>query len=733
MKTKFLLLMTLVMVAFQGWTAPVDLKKAQMVAQNFTINSGNLYASTVGGGISLAYTQQSERVKDEPVFYVFNTGNGFIIVSGDDRADDILAYGEGKFDINDIPDGMKFMLGMYKEQIDYLFSHPNLNVEKVSLASQSLNATSVAKLLNTTWDQTIPYCKQCPVIGSYYCPTGCAATALAQIMYYWRYPTNAPSLSAYTTRSRGIKVGALSSRTISWGNMLSKYNYDPTGKTTNYNETQANAIAWLMRYVGQAEQMDYNTIDQGGSGASDYDVLAAAKKFGYNSNAQVVNKTSAYTDAKWASMIQTELLAKRPVYYGGSHKKSDGTYAGHAFVLDGYNASTNKYHINWGANGYCDGYFSLNAFKDGNNYTYNYYQAMITDLRPMTILSINPNPVAFNSKTVGKTYTASISIKGYHLTGNLSLKLSGSSMFSINKTTISKSAATGSTTVTVTYKPTSAGTHNATITISGGGLTTNKTISLKGTAVKRVITVTPEIVSFFKVPKGTTVKKTFKVTATNLTGPLSVSLTDATGMFSINKSSITATQAANGYTVSVYFTATKLGIHTAYITINGGDALESKKITLKGSCVKNLGPTNEVMGRFDNGLVTNSINSFVVTGGNDNGNGNGTSVMAPNSSLTDDELAFDGSINVEGQNTTESPMVQNIATGLSELARDVKIYAVGRDIVIETPVEQSSIVSDIAGHARRVNLQAGRNVIPAGGNGVHIVRVGEKSAKLMLR
>ena len=75
----------------------------------------------------------------------------------------------------------------------------------------------------------------------------------------------------------------------------------------------------------------------------------------------------------------------------------------------------------------------------------------------------------------------------------------------------------------------------------------------------------------------------------------------------------------------------------------------------------------------------------------------------------------------------------NIIAGIGELARDVKIYAEGQDIVIETPVEQSAIVSDIAGHARRVNLQAGRNVIPAGGNGVHIVRVGEKSAKLMLR
>ena len=98
--------------------------------------------------------------------------------------------------------------------------------------------------------------------------------------------------------------------------------------------------------------------------------------------------------------------------------------------------------------------------------------------------------------------------------------------------------------------------------------------------------------------------------------------------------------------------------------------------------------------------------------------------------LPDDE-ADDERYGRELQTTQD--VFGNSAADVNELAGDVKIYAEGQDIVIETPVEQSAIVSDIAGHARRVNLQAGRNVIPAGSNGVHIVRVGEKSAKLMLR
>mgnify|MGYP002625079300 CR=1 FL=1 len=75
----------------------------------------------------------------------------------------------------------------------------------------------------------------------------------------------------------------------------------------------------------------------------------------------------------------------------------------------------------------------------------------------------------------------------------------------------------------------------------------------------------------------------------------------------------------------------------------------------------------------------------------------------------------------------------NGSTSVQEINNESRIYAEGNDIVIETPVEGTALVSDAMGRARRVNLQAGRNVIPAGASGIHIVRVGDKTAKLMLR
>lgn len=75
----------------------------------------------------------------------------------------------------------------------------------------------------------------------------------------------------------------------------------------------------------------------------------------------------------------------------------------------------------------------------------------------------------------------------------------------------------------------------------------------------------------------------------------------------------------------------------------------------------------------------------------------------------------------------------NAVTGVEELSMSARVYADGQNIVIESPVEQSAIISDISGRAQRVNLMAGINVIPASTSGIHIVRVGEKTVKVMLR
>ena len=688
MKQRFIFLMAVVLLAIQGWAAPVDLSKAQAVAQNFARANGHFLASS-GSGLKLAYAEQSGKVKNQPVFYVFNTSGSYVIVAGDDRAEDVLAYGDGMFDINDIPCGMRSMLNIYKEEIEFLQTHPKMTVEKYSQGTPSFMATSVSPLISTTWGQGSPYYNYCPKYKGNYCATGCVATAMAQIMQFWKYPSTAPAMSAYTTSKLGISVPALSSKTLSY---------------TKSND----AIAWIMRYAGHAVSMDYAPASEGGSGA----VPTAARnafvnKFNFSSSAYFYNKSNC-TNSTWNSKLKTELNAGHPVYYRAVDDNGNG---GHAFIIDGYNAS-GLYHINWGWNGSNNGYFALNSFNT-SGCKFNSDQRMIVDLRPKTTISCSPSSWTITNGTVNKTATKTFKITLTNYVGDPTVTLAGATnVFKITKKTVTKSGNKCIITVTVTYKPLVESTTTATLTISNGGLTASETISLKGTAKIRTITVSPTTLAFGNVTKGKTVSKTFKVTGKNLNGPLTVKLTDITGMFSINKTTITVAQATSGATVTVTFSPTAIGVQVAKVTISGGDAESIKTVNLKGTGVKSGGgvtPTPTALTGLDlekvpiTEEITNLVDQETTKDGG--GSGYGGELMAPRHDNTD----------------------------VKELSVNINIFAEDQSIIIESDTEHLALISDLAGHVQHVKLQAGRNEIPVNSSGMYIVRVGEKTAKLMLR
>ncbi len=74
-------------------------------------------------------------------------------------------------------------------------------------------------------------------------------------------------------------------------------------------------------------------------------------------------------------------------------------------------------------------------------------------------------------------------IKGANITENLTLTISGSSYFTVSKSSITADAAMSGATVTITYAPLATGSHTATLTI-GGGLRTAVTVSLYGNAAE---------------------------------------------------------------------------------------------------------------------------------------------------------------------------------------------------------------------------------------------------------
>ena len=163
---------------------PVSVEKAKSEAASFLVrHPGASRAQSVQPSLTLAYTARSQAQQQNAAFYVFNKGQqaGYIVVAGDDRVPAVLGYADaGAFDYANIPDNMKAFLNEYARQIEYLRSHPAME----NNAKVDTYTTSVSPLLkNITWNQTKPYNNKCP--NDY--PTGCVATAMGQVMYYYRY------------------------------------------------------------------------------------------------------------------------------------------------------------------------------------------------------------------------------------------------------------------------------------------------------------------------------------------------------------------------------------------------------------------------------------------------------------------------------------------------------------------------------------------------------------------
>ena len=314
----------------------------------------------------------------------------------------------------------------------------------------------------------------------------------------------------------------------------------------------------------------------------------------------------------------------------------------------------------------------------------------ITVIGKCATITTSVSSLDFGTVVKDKETSRSFWVKGAYLTGNLTLS-SSSSYFKVSPTTITAAEAATGKTVTVTYNPTVKGTHNATITISGGNAAT-KLVNMTGKSVVPVITTSTSSLNFTGKES-----KQFKVTGTDLTGNLSLYITGSGSQyFTLSKSSITASAATGGVTVSVLCNApSSISSATAKVVIYGGDAVP-KSIDLNYNQNQPL-----------------AVNSVQPGGESGNGDENGN-----------EEFSNGGSLDV----------MNGLATSVNEMSmKDVKIFAEGKHFIIESPVEQRAIISDIEGRAKTVNLQVGRNEIPINASGIYIVRIREKTTKLIIK
>lgn len=424
-KQIFICLMLFSVVSLYGKN--VDVNTAKQIATNF------LKSKMISGNIELVHVQNAAiNGNTTPCYYVFNVENsGFIMVSADDCVRPVLGYStNGIFDFATIPVNMKTFIQNYQDQISYLIDNniegtPEILQEWISLKEGNIvakNNLSVIQILSSIWNQDDPYNNECPedVSGpNGHVYAGCVATAMAQIINYWKYPSTGYGNHSYNHSTYGTIFADFENTT---------YNYSlmPDAITSSSPQAQIDQVATLTFHCAVSVDMDFSPS---GSGAYTEDAAAALRMyFGYPSSTKHYYRAS-YDDATWLNMLKTELEAGRPLLYHGSGS------TGHAFVCDGFD-ETDYFHFNWGWGGYLDGYFSINAMNPGGE-SFNQNQGAIMGIQGETPSNCespsNLQVTVSNGNTMNLTWTPPVSVENprYKIYINSLIKYSNEPSFTI--------------------------------------------------------------------------------------------------------------------------------------------------------------------------------------------------------------------------------------------------------------------------------------------------------------
>jgi len=351
------------------WAAVITASQAQQVAQRFM-------SSHAKPAARLKLVQQAQTIKSSSMtpYYVFNVDRvdgGYVIVAGDDRVPPVLGYSDtGTFDTQDLPMAMQDWLDGFAAQIASLD-------DGAKVAAHIGAVAPIEPMVSAVWSQGAPYNMMLPVLSSgSNASVGCVATAMAQVMHYWKWPKRPyMTIPAYVSETLKFDMPALPPVDFNWDVM------QVTHLTDDLNSASAQAVAQLSLYCAQAVKMDYQNSS---SSASAMDIpMSMFMYFDYSAAAKYIQRRF-YTTQQWEQLVLDELLAKRPVIYRG--RKVSG---GHAFICDGYDGN-GMFHFNWGWNGKSNGYFLLSVLNPdlqgtgsaSGTYGYVLDQAIVSGLEP---------------------------------------------------------------------------------------------------------------------------------------------------------------------------------------------------------------------------------------------------------------------------------------------------------------------------------------------------------------
>jgi len=310
------------------------------------------------------------------VYYAINFEEGFVLIAGTANVWPVLAYStEGHFTAPVNETNVKAWLSQYEKQIEHAVKTNAQPTEEIKAAWDKYsndNFTSVkptvtegvAPLLTSKWNQGIFYNELCPPDpagpgGRTY--AGCVATAMGQVLYYFRYPETGSGYYSYYHPDYDTISADFENTTYKWNEMVNQL----AGSNT--------AVAELLFHLGVSVDMVY-----GPDGSGMYNHKAAYSlrtHFKYAPETQYVFRDSTTMD--WDSLLVTHLNQRIPMYYAGW---SQPHIYGHAFVVDGYQGD-GFYHFNWGWGGSFDGYFYTNELTPGGS-NFNLAQELIINCYP---------------------------------------------------------------------------------------------------------------------------------------------------------------------------------------------------------------------------------------------------------------------------------------------------------------------------------------------------------------
>lgn len=382
-KHPFLLLVCLLALAVSAVQAsPIPSRTAQAIAKQYLVQALGITSNPT---LSLCRTLCD--ADGTPALYIYNIGDeGFMLVSAETLTDPVLGYSFGAvYDTVHQADGFRQMLSGYATAIgamrqavasgETVSPSPRTLAERAALAGadNGIYAANAAKdvdmLVETQWGQGDGYNEDCPAYsGSYdgHAVVGCVALAMAQVIRYHQYPAVGFGTNSYVHDVYG---------TLAVNYDSADYNYSlmPTTVSWGVGENEREAVSRLCYHCGVGVNMNYQSAtNTDGSGAQTEDVVNALHHFGYFGAYYASRSSSAALQSTFDSLVLNDLRRGLPVICSGRNSEY-----GHAFVCDGYRSSTNRYHFNWGWDGWQDGYYAMDDMNGFSN-----AQGAVLNIRP---------------------------------------------------------------------------------------------------------------------------------------------------------------------------------------------------------------------------------------------------------------------------------------------------------------------------------------------------------------